>query len=69
VRIQLPPELAESLAAHLDRQGFPASRTGAGELDVLFPGSTEIFAAAAELDLWEADDGGCCDELVVESGT
>jgi hypothetical protein len=65
MRIQLPPELAESLAAHLARQGFPAERTGDGELDVLFPGSTGIFAAAAELDLWEADDGGSCDALVV----
>ena len=67
MRIQLPPELVDSLAAHLDRQGFPAARTGDGELDVLFPGSAGIFAAAAELDLWEARDGGCRDALVVEA--
>lgn len=65
MRIRLPPELVESLALHLSQQGFPAARTGDGELDVLFPGSRGIFAAAAELDLWELRTGGCCDALLV----
>ena len=67
MRIQLPPEHLQSLADHLEQQGFPAACTGAGELDVLFPGSSDIFAAAAELDLWEARDGGCREALVVDA--
>ena len=66
MRIRLPADLVDSLAAHLGRQGFPAAHIGAGELEVLFPGSAGIFAAAAELDLWEADEGGRPDELVLE---
>jgi hypothetical protein len=46
-------------------QGFPPTTTGEGELEVVFPGSASIFAAAAELDLWEAR-GGCAIDLIID---
>lgn len=45
---------APALLEHLAAQGFPARYVGRDELDVLFPGSPSLFAAAAELDLWRA---------------
>jgi hypothetical protein len=47
----------ESLRSHLDAQGFPAARIGDDTLDVLFPASTPLFAAAVELDDWLARAG------------
>jgi hypothetical protein len=44
----------ESLLAHLSAQGFPARRVGDDGLDVLFPASPPLFAAAVELDEWLA---------------
>jgi hypothetical protein len=57
VRVLVPTDQIDSLAAHLCDQGFPADRVAPDELAVLFPGSAGIFAAAAELDLWEARGG------------
>lgn len=68
LRLHVPPRHEATLAAHLAEQGFPAVRGGEGELRVLFPGSATIFAAAAELDLCEAN-GGCrlADLVIVEA--
>jgi hypothetical protein len=57
LRLNVDPEYEQSLVSHLAAQGFPATRTKRGELEVLFPGPAAIFAAAAELDLWEARCG------------
>ena len=54
MRIYVDGELATSLASHLEQQGFPALQVCDGVLDVLFPGSQATFAAAVELDLWQA---------------
>lgn len=65
--LSIHPTHADSLASHVADQGFPVTRTTDGELHVLFPGSPTIFAAAVELDLWEAR-GGCASGLVIEKG-
>jgi len=44
-----------ALLEHLAVQGFPATCVRRDELDVLFPGSPPLLAAAAELDRWNAD--------------
>lgn len=44
------------LLAHLDRQGFPATHVGDGVVDVLFPAEPAALAAAAELDVWTAEN-------------
>jgi hypothetical protein len=49
----------EALRAHLEAEGFPAVRVGEGTLDVPFPASPAVFAAAVELDDWRAHVG--CD--------
>ena len=54
MRLRIDPSFAESLRRHLCATGFPAVHVDPGEIDVLFPGSPGIFAAAAELDLWES---------------
>jgi len=66
LRLNVHPEHEDSLVSHLTAQGFPPTRTAGGELEVLFPASPAIFAAAVELDLWEAR-GGCASSLVVTS--
>jgi hypothetical protein len=65
VRLHIHPGQQRSLASHLAAQGFPPTTTSEGELDVLFPGSASIFAAAVELDLWEAR-AGCACRLVID---
>lgn len=52
MRVRVDPSSLESLCQHLAKQGFPATQTDDDAVDVLFPGSAAIFAAAAELDLW-----------------
>lgn len=47
-----------ALVAHLVREGFPARPCGDGIVEVLFPGEPSALAAAAELDLWAAANGG-----------
>jgi hypothetical protein len=65
LRLSIHPTQLESLADHVSEQGFPVTHAEGSALEVLFPGSPEIFAAAAELDLWEAR-GGCASTLVIE---
>jgi hypothetical protein len=65
LRLTIHPKHVDSLASHISEQGFPVTRAHVDALDVLFPGSPEIFAAATELDLWEAR-GGCSSTLVIE---
>jgi hypothetical protein len=65
LRLTIHPKHLDSLASHISEQGFPVTRTCTDALDVLFPGSPAIFAAATELDLWEAR-GGCSSTLVIE---
>jgi hypothetical protein len=67
LRLSVHPRYQDSLAAHLAEQGFPAARSGHGKLDVLFPGSAGIFAAAAELDLCEARGGCRLSDLVIDT--
>ena len=46
-----------ALVAHLVRQGFPATPSGDGVAEILFPGEPGGLCAAAELDLWAAANG------------
>ncbi len=55
--IKVAGEHVESLLSHLVAEGFPARRVGEDELDVLFPASPTLFAAAVELDDWRARTG------------
>jgi hypothetical protein len=64
LRLTIHPSQAESLAGHLTEQGFAPTRVGPGELEVLFPASPALFAAAVDLELWEAR-GGSVTTLVV----
>lgn len=43
-----------ALLRHLAEEGFPSTRVGRYELDVLFPGRPSQLVPAAELDLWRA---------------
>lgn len=65
LRLNIDPAHAASLASHLERQGFPPTRFGTGELEVLFPIAPENFAAAVDLALWESR-GGCSSSLVID---
>jgi hypothetical protein len=47
-----------ALISHLVRQGFPATPCGDGVVEILFPAEPAALAAAAELDLWAAANGG-----------
>lgn len=47
-----------ALVAHLMREGFPAKACGDGVVEILFPAEPAALAAAAELDLWAAANGG-----------
>lgn len=47
-----------ALVAYLVRQGFPATRCGRDEVDVLFPADPSAFGAAVELDDWSARNAG-----------
>lgn len=67
LRLRIHPQHEESLASHLAAQGFPPTPLGGGVLEVLFPGSPAIFAAAADLDLWQAR-GGCISSLAIDAG-
>lgn len=64
--VRVDAERTDSLGAHLTEEGFPATRVDEGELEVLFPGAPQIFAAAAQLDLWEARGGGCAAAIAIE---
>jgi hypothetical protein len=68
IRLRIHPRHERSLASHLAAEGFPPTATGNGELEVLFPGSALLFAAAAQLDLWEARCD-CVTGLVIEPPT
>jgi hypothetical protein len=49
---------ATALLRHLADEGFPSTRVGRYELDVLFPGRPGQLVPAAELDLWGARHEG-----------
>jgi hypothetical protein len=55
--IQVDGNHVESLLAHLEAQGFPATRLDDGRMEVLFPAAPECFPAAVELDDWLARSG------------
>ena len=67
MRVRVDPEFAESLRRHLCLSGFPATQVDPGQVDVLFPGSPQIFPAAAELDLWELREPGGTATLEIEA--
>ncbi len=62
MRIRVTHEHAlEDLQIHLNHQGFRATAPPDGPprtLEVLFPAAPQAFAAAAELDLWCAENAG-----------
>lgn len=66
--VNVDPIHLESLRAYVSAQGFRATRVRAGLLEVLFPASPALFAAAVELDDWLARTGAGASSVELEDG-